>query len=196
MRNETPWTARLQTRSGTSVPDLRSTRVRKAGLETGRGTGVPPSRLRKSAFILSTLLLASLAFAQPPGRGRGAPAGPFTRLGDGKANLQGYWESRNFATAFDVEDHPKEEFGIPAGKGVVVDPADGKIPYQQWAKEKRQDILEHHLFDDPQAHCWLSGVPRQMYTPFGFQILQPEGSVILLYEAFHSFRIIPLDNKP
>ena len=35
-----------------------------------------------------------------------------------------------------------------------------------------------------------------MYTPFGFQILQPAGHVVLLYEAFHSYRIIPLDNRP
>jgi len=35
-----------------------------------------------------------------------------------------------------------------------------------------------------------------MYTPFGFQILQPAGSVVFLYEAFHSFRIIPLDGRP
>jgi len=39
-------------------------------------------------------------------------------------------------------------------------------------------------------------VPRQMYTPFGFQILQPPGSVVLLYEAFHSYRIIPLEARP
>ncbi|MBZ5579698.1 MAG: hypothetical protein LAP40_24345 [Acidobacteriia bacterium] len=123
-------------------------------------------------------------------------AGPFTRLPDGKPNMQGYWESRNFFTAFDLETHEKAEFGVPAGRGVVVDPPDGKIPYQPWALAKRKDVLEHHLFDDPQAHCWLSGVPRQMYTPFGFQILQPPGSVVLLYEAFHSYRIIPLGNMP
>ncbi len=35
-----------------------------------------------------------------------------------------------------------------------------------------------------------------MYTPFGFQILQPSGSVLFLYEAFHSFRIISLNGKP
>src|SRR5579864_6905295 len=132
------------------------------------------------------------------GRGRRAPekAGPFTRLADGKPNMQGYWETRNFFTAFDLETHDKAEFGVPAGKGVVVDPPDGKIPYQPWALAKRKDVVEHHLFDDPQAHCWLSGVPRQMYTPFGFQILQPPGNVVLLYEAFHSYRIIPLGGQP
>ena len=130
------------------------------------------------------------------GRRAAQKAGPFTRLPDGKPNMQGYWQTRNFFTAFDLETHEKAEFGVPAGKGVVVDPPNGKIPYQPWALEKRKDILEHHMFDDPQAHCWLSGVPRQMYTPFGFQILQPTGNVVLLYEAFHSYRIIPLNGAP
>jgi hypothetical protein len=145
--------------------------------------------MKRLAFVL---LLTSLAMAQPPNRPR-PKAGPFTRLPDGKPNFQGYWQTLSFFSAFDLEDHPNAEFGIPAGKGVVVDPADGKIPYQPWALAKKRDILEHHLFDDPQAHCWLSGVPRQMYTPFGFQILQPSGYVTFLYEAFHSFRIIPLN---
>ena len=144
---------------------------------------------------MSTLAVAPAAFGQGQGRGgRGGAqeaAKPFTRLADGKPDMQGYWETANFFTAFDLETHEKAQYGIPAGKGVIVDPPDGKIPYQPWAMEKKKDLMEHHLFEDPQAHCYLSGVPRQMYTPFGFQILQPAGSVVLLYEAFHSYRIIP-----
>jgi hypothetical protein len=150
-----------------------------------------------SILTLGVLLIAPAAFGQ--GRGRGGPqvpAKPFTRLPDGKPDMQGYWETANFFTAFDLETREKAEYGIPAGKGVIVDPPDGKIPYQPWALEKKKDLMEHHLFEDPQAHCYLSGVPRQMYTPFGFQILQPAGSVVLLYEAFHSYRIIPLDSRP
>jgi hypothetical protein len=132
----------------------------------------------------------------PRGQAKQAKAGPFTRLPDGKPDMQGYWQTNNFFTAFDLETHERAEFGVPAGKGVIVDPPDGKIPYQPWAAQKKKDLAEHHMFEDPQAHCYLSGVPRQMYTPFGFQILQPPGSVVLLYEAFHSYRIIPLEARP
>jgi hypothetical protein len=162
------------------------------------------SLVRALAVIGVAALIAfpALSFAQAPagggGRGRSAqpPAQPFKRLPDGKPDMQGYFETANFFTAFDVETHEKAEFGVPAGRGVIVDPADGKVPYQPWALEKKKDLSAHHLFEDPQAHCYLSGVPRQMYTPFGFQILQPKGSVVLLYEAFHSYRIIPLDGRP
>ena len=148
------------------------------------------------AGIIMAFLLTPASGQGPPGRRGGEKAGPFTRLRDGKPNMQGYWQTRNFFSAFDLETHEKVEFEVPAGRGVVVDPPNGKIPYQPWALEKKKDVVEHHLFDDPQAHCWLSGVPRQMYTPFGFQILQPSGNVVLLYEAFHSYRIIPLGGQP
>jgi len=151
---------------------------------------------RIAILAAATMVLLASPLAAQGRRAPAAPAGPFTRLPDGKPDMQGYWETRNFFTAWDLETHDKAEFGVPAGKGVVVDPPDGKIPYQPWALAKKKDIVEHHMFDDPQAHCWLSGVPRQMYTPFGFQILQPPGSVVLLYEAFHSYRILPLNAGP
>ena len=130
-------------------------------------------------------------------KGKDAPkAGPVKRLRDGKPDIQGFWETRNFFSAFDLEAHDKATFEVPAGKGVVVDPPDGKIPYQAWALKKKEELVNSHLADDPQAHCFLSGVPRQMYTPFGFQIMQPAGNITLLFEAFHAFRVIHLDGKP
>ena len=159
-------------------------------------TGLPKFAGVVLAAAALSLIPLSATGQRRDGRRDSKKAGPFSRLADGKPNMQGYWETRNFFTAFDLETHEKAAFGVPAGHGVVVDPPNSKIPYQPWALEKKKDILEHHLFDDPQAHCWLSGVPRQMYTPFGFQILQPPGYVVLLYEAFHSYRIIPLDGLP
>ncbi len=137
------------------------------------------------------------AKGNPKGGGKKAApkAGPVRRMADGKPDMQGYWQSRNFFTAFDLETHEKAEFQIPAGKGVVVDPADGKIPYQAWALAKKKDMIDHLLSEDPQAHCYPSGTPRQLYTPFGFQIMQPSGSVLLLFEAFHAYRIINLGGK-
>lgn len=135
------------------------------------------------------------------GGGKAAPkaapkAGPVKRLRNGKPDMQGFWETRNFFSAFDLETHDKATFEVPAGKGVVVDPPDGKIPYQAWALAKKQELVNSHLADDPQAHCFLSGVPRQMYTPFGFQIMQTDGNILLLFEAFHAFRDIHMDGKP
>ena len=157
-------------------------------------------RMMKQLLLAVALFACAVApvVAQAPG-GRLAPRPkpkPFTRMKEGKPNLEGYWTTKVFFSAFDLEAHDKATFEVPAGPGVVVDPPNGKIPYQPWALEKRADMVAHHLYEDPQAHCFLSGVPRQMYTPFGFQLLQPKGSVVLLFEAFHAYRIIPLDGGP
>jgi hypothetical protein len=119
----------------------------------------------------------------------------FKRFPDGTPNIEGYWETTVFFSAFDLEEHKEATFEVPAGPGVVVDPPDGKIPYQPWALERKKDLVANHLYEDPQAHCFLSGVPRQIYTPFGFQILQPPEAVLLAFEAFHAYRILHLGGK-
>ena len=156
--------------------------------------------LALAAAVVMGAMVAHAPLAGQGGAGKGkkaAPkAGPVKRLADGRPDLAGFWQTRVFFTAFDVEEHTTATFEIPVGPGVVVDPADGKIPYQPWAAAKKKDIFENHLADDPQAHCFLSGVPRQIYTPFGFQVLQPEGTVVLMFEAFHAYRLIHLDGRP
>lgn len=146
--------------------------------------------------IVATLATCLAAAGQGFVPGAQAKAGPFTRLKDGKPNFQGTWQAGTFAPAYDVEDHPQAQFEIPAGKGVIVDPPDGKIPYQDWANKKRNDLLRNHMYQDPEAHCNEAGVPRQMYAPFGYQIFQPEGYVVMFFEAFHAYRIIKMDNSP
>ncbi len=77
---------------------------------------------------------------------------------------------------------------------MIVDPPDGKIPYQPWAllqaKENRQKYVE------PNTGCFPSGVPRVFYTPTRFQILQSPGNVVILVERAHTYRIIPTDGRP
>lgn len=133
------------------------------------------------------------------------------RTPDGKPDLQGFWRPE-VATSYSIENLELQEIfqgpieGLvpdPRKKGTsrIVDPADGKIPYQPWAAAKHKEIFDHHTNPtadqvDPQAHCFLSGVPRPMYLPTQYQILQPQGSVVILYESNHTYRNIPLDGRP
>jgi len=118
------------------------------------------------------------------------------RTPDGKADFEGYWTSRFNQAVFDVEDHAQRRPGIAPGKGAIVDPPDGKIPYQPWAAAQAKDLRENHMFEEPEAHCYLSGVPHEDYGPLGFQILQTRGYVVMLWEARHAYRIIPTDGRP
>jgi hypothetical protein len=135
--------------------------------------------------------------AQQAARGRGGPpAGPVKRRPDGKPDISGYYNSPNAGgAAFNVEPGPPA-VGQPATQGAITDPADKLIPYTAAAKAKREELVAHHLYDDPEAHCLPSGIPRQTYAPFGWQILQTDGYIVMIYEAFHAYRILPLDGRP
>ncbi|HTW63746.1 MAG TPA: hypothetical protein VME17_03980 [Bryobacteraceae bacterium] len=144
--------------------------------------------------------------ARPSGGGGGGifgiphheAGGPVQHLADGHPDMQGYWNSANNGGAvFEVENHAKGRPPfIPPGKGAVVDPPDGLIPYQPWAKAKAEDIFEHDLATEPELHCYESGVPKQMYVQFGMQILQPSNYVVMTWEFMHAIRIIPTDGRP
>lgn len=150
-------------------------------------------------FVMMLLSLAPMAAlqAQQGARGRGGPpAGPVKRRPDGKPDISGYYNSPNAGgAAFNVEPGPAA-VGQPATQGAITDPADKLIPYTAAAKARREELLAHHLYDDPEAHCLPSGIPRQTYAPFGWQILQPDGYIVMIYEAFHAYRILPLDGRP
>jgi hypothetical protein len=116
------------------------------------------------------------------------------RMPDGKPDLSGYYESDAGGANYGLEKH-EDDVLMPGGRGVVIDPPDGKLPYQTWARAERMDReLPHRGYDDPTAHCFVAGVPRSMYTPSPYQILQPSGYVVILFERM-SWRVIPLDGR-
>jgi hypothetical protein len=138
------------------------------------------------------------------GRGKGGkgapapPAGPVRRLPDGKPDIQGYWNAGG-GGLFSIEaTDARKKIGVNAGKGVVVDPPDGKIPYQPWAREKEIDLSENHTIEESDAHCYTSGIPHMVEAQSSFQILQPEGPagyVVMIWEYMHNYRIIPTDGR-
>lgn len=125
------------------------------------------------------------------------PGGPVQRLADGHPDIQGFWNAANNGGAvFELQNHPTPKSGVPPGKGAIVDPPDGFIPYQPWAAAQAKDNFEHHLADEPELHCYESGVPKQMYVQFGMQIFQPANYMVITWEFMHAYRIIPTDGRP
>ena len=114
------------------------------------------------------------------------------RTADGMPDLQGFWRGPASGTE-NVEEHPMTD-DDNGGKSLIVEPADGKIPYQPWAaalqKENRMKYVE------PNVPCFPSGVPRSMYVPTQIEILQSPGYVLILFERAHTYRIIPTSPRP
>jgi hypothetical protein len=116
------------------------------------------------------------------------------RQANGRPDLSGWYEADAGGANYGLETRERE-FLTPASRGVVVDPPDGTLPYQAWARAERiERALAHRGYDDPTAHCFVAGIPRSHYVPAPFQILQPEGYVVVLFERM-SWRHIPLDGR-
>jgi len=112
------------------------------------------------------------------------------RTQEGTPDFQGYWNTRHNGAVWDIEPRKGEGSLVPATTGVIVDMPDRKIPYQPWALAKRNE-LRARPFDDPKGHCAPSPPPRDSFTNYGLQIVQPAGHVVILYEQMHDYRIIP-----
>lgn len=134
---------------------------------------------------------AELTAQAPAGRAYTPPRTPA-----GHPDLEGVWRAWNLAR-YDLEAHGAKP-GVPAGLGFVVDPPDGKIPYQPSALEKRRKNYEGTKDPDPWKNsdplvkCYLPGVPRITYMGWPFQIIQTADVVTFNYEWSHKKRLVPV----
>jgi len=136
-------------------------------------------------FLVAAIACAPLAIAQTKAA--------IPRLPDGKPDLQGIWEAHNTADA-NLEPHSAAA-GIRAGEGAIVDPPDGKIPYQPGAAAKQKENFAHRASLDPVNKCFLPGVPRITYMHFPFQIFQTPQFVAITYEYVHASRTIHMNGS-
>jgi len=130
-------------------------------------------------------LLVGQANGRPVGVAKTTP-----RAANGKPDLSGFWQVSNSA-AWNIQDH-RAERDVPAGQGVV---EGNEIPYQPWAAAKKKENFENRAAADPEAKCYLPGVPRLTYMPFPIQIVQTPRDVILLHEYVHAVRTIHVDGS-
>ena len=152
-----------------------------------------------SAFsdtVSSDTVLASTPYAPP-------------RLNDGRPDFNGVWQVLNTAN-FNIEPHAAQAAmalrrgpvvpvpakavvalgavgAVPAGLGVV---EGGEIPYARKAREQRDRNRADWLKLDPEIKCYLPGVPRANYMPYGFQIVQNDDALLFSYEYAGAVRNI------
>ena len=81
--------------------------------------------------------------------------------------------------------------GVPASLGVVE--GDGEIPYKPEAAVVRQQNAEHWIDRDPELKCYLPGIPRAMYMPYPFQIVQGPNKIQMAFAFTNASRVIHLD---
>jgi hypothetical protein len=147
------------------------------------------------------------------------PEGPqVPRQANGKPDFSGIWQANNGAnwdllthTARpmvaqpgvynDVPDYkelqvlaaPVVALGaigwVPPDLGVV---EGDEIPYQPWAAKRKQENFDNWLDRDPEIGCFLPGVPRAMYMPYPFQIIQGSNDIMMVFEFAGAQRTLHL----
>jgi hypothetical protein len=120
----------------------------------------------------------------------------------GQPNLNGVWQAINTAN-WNLEAHSAEaledfwELGaigaIPAGQSVITS-GDGRIPYLPHAQERREELRADWPASDPEAKCYLPGIPRATYMPFPFQIVQGGGDILFVYEYASANRLVHMSD--
>jgi hypothetical protein len=138
--------------------------------------------------------------AAPAGQGRGAAAARPARIA-GRPNLNGIYQAINTAN-WNLEDHSASAtsfwqlgalFAIPAGQSVLVD-NNGTIPYNPAGLKKRTENQAGWPKTDPEAKCYMPGLPRANYMPYPFQIVQGQKDILFVYEYASSNRIVHMSN--
>jgi hypothetical protein len=148
----------------------------------------------RTLTILAIVLVAAIAVALTAVRSSGQTSTARQARLAGKPNLSGIWQAVNEAN-WDVEAHAARpgppQFGAlfsePASLGVV---EGGAIPYQPAAAEKKKQNFANRWALDPEAKCYMPGVPRATYMPFPFQIIQGTDSIIIAYPFASASRLI------
>jgi hypothetical protein len=116
----------------------------------------------------------------------------------GHPNLNGIWEAMNSAY-WNLEGHSVEGLSkdfwqmgaiavIPAGQSVLK--GGGTVPYLPEALKKRDENRSKSPAADPEAKCYMLGVPRVTYQNFPFQIFQGDGDLLMVYPFAAANRII------
>jgi len=156
--------------------------------------------LFKHFLVLTVVFLAVFSSVVPAAAQGQAQAYRAPRLADGHPDINGIWQAMNTAN-WDLQDHsqapgPMWEIGaigaIPPGQGVV---EGGEIPYLPAALEKKKKNFASRRTDDPEAKCYMPGIPRANYMPYPFQIVQSPQGILFVYEYASANRLVNM-GKP
>jgi len=118
-------------------------------------------------------------------QGKPSKAGPTPHLPDGRPDFggNGAWYP-GFAG----------NIAEPKWKGVKSADQHVDVPFLPWSLDLFNERVETIGKDDPEAQCLPVGVPRYMFDPYPFKIVQQKDRVIFLFEGDnYPWRIVPID---
>jgi hypothetical protein len=118
-------------------------------------------------------------------KGPGPVAGPAPHLADGRPDFggDGAWYPGFAGNIAETQ-----------WKGVKSADRHVDVPFLPWALDVFNQRVESLAKDDPEARCLPVGVPRYMFDPYPFQMIQTDNRVIFLFEGDnYPWRIVRID---
>ena len=171
----------------------------------------------RSRYPLVVVMIATLAavvsVSARPATGQSATYEAPRLIGTETPDLNGIWQALNTAH-WDIEPHAAQAAAfpdlvgaigaVPGGQGVV---EGNQIPYQEWAAEQKRanfegrfnrpiDRVTNETTGDPEAKCYLPGVPRATYMPFPFRIVHTPAEILIAYEYANATRVVHMIDEP
>ncbi len=168
--------------------------------------------------LVAAAVSAVISVSLTRGGSQAAAAAPaFARMADGKPNFGGVWQALNEAH-WDLQAHEARagmvtqkgvydyEYarvpaapvlalgaagGVPGSLGIVQ--GDGQIPYKPEAAAIKQQNGENWIDRDPELKCYLPGIPRAMYMPYPFSIVQGTDKIHMTFAFSNAGRVVHLN---
>ena len=171
-----------------------------------------------TAVLVTAAVTAVITASMTSASGQGQEAADAVRTVDGRPDFSGIWQANNEAH-WDLEAHAARpgmvtqqgaypfDFvevpaapvlalgaagGVPGSLGVVE--GDGRIPYTPEARAIKDENAANWIDRDPELKCYLPGVPRAMYMPYPFQIVQSTNKIQMAFAFTSTARTIHLDD--
>jgi len=121
------------------------------------------------------------------------------RRADGKPDLNGIWQALNNAN-WNLEAQVAKQGAVESlgaigamtpGNSVV---EGGTIPYSAAGLEQRKANFASRRTEDPEAKCFMPGIPRGTYLPQPFQVFQTDTDIMMAYQYADAVRTIYMSN--
>ncbi len=155
-----------------------------------------------AVLLAGTSAAVQTASAKAPARASAGHSMPQPATIGGHPNLNGIWQAISGADnglephSAETSPGPKSErelgalAAIPASLGFV---EGGMIPYKPEAKKIADENMKAGPAKDPEANCYLPGIPRATYARgLPFQIIQGGGDILMAYEYDSANRVIQM----
>jgi len=94
------------------------------------------------------------------------------------------WCSRRRCSRWDLSDGFRRASALWKGK---------RYPNLPWAAARKKEKPGYWIDRDPELKCFQPGIPRAMYMPHPFQIIQSATKIMMVYEFANAERTIHLN---